>query len=482
MKLTPSFSESLLNSRWLLPGAIAIALVMGWLVGLAGVVIPSLLIGLTLLIFLVVLVFNQPRVGFIIYIIYCFLLSYLGHHVNAISFGLGMDGLLVMTWLAVIFHRSEQQNLGRIQNELSLLALIWFVINVLEIANPARPSLAGWFYEMRSTTLYWLLTVPLGFVVFHTRRDLRLFLLLIITFSLLGSLYGIKQKVLGVDTMEQQWLDAGAAATHLIWGKLRVFSFYSEAAQFGASQAHISLICFILALGPFAWWKRLLFGLASFFLLYGMLISGTRGAMFVLVAGLFVYLFLSKQVKVLILGCLLAAGSYGVLKYTNIGNGNPDIFRLRTSLDPNDPSFRLRLSNQATLRTYLANKPFGEGVGTIGAWGHEFNADKFVSTIEPDSYYVKIWAEYGIIGFLIWFGMMLFILGKCCGIVWQIRDPKLRQQLLALTAGYSGILLASYGNEIMNQVPSAMILYISWVFIFQGPELDTVPTTHLIKS
>jgi O-antigen ligase len=482
MKLTPSFSESLLNSRWLLPVAVIIALGAGWLVSVVGALLPGLLLGVTLLSFFLVLAFNYPRAGFITYIVYCFFLGYLGRHINAVPFGLGMDGLLVVTWLAVIFHRTEQQNLVRIRNDLSLLALIWFVINILEIANPARPSFAGWFYEMRSTTLYWLLTVPLGCVIFNKRRDLRLFLVLIIAFSVIGSLYGIKQKLLGVDAMEQQWLDAGAAETHLIWGKLRIFSFYSEAAQFGASQAHVGLICLILALGPFSCWKRLFAGLASFFLLYGMLISGTRGAMFVLVAGLFVYLLLSKQVKILIIGCLFATGSFAVLKYTNIGNGNPDVFRLRTSLDPQDPSFQLRLTNQAKLRAYLASKPFGEGVGTIGTWGHEFNADKYVSTIEPDSYYVKIWAEYGIIGFLIWFGMMLFILGKCCGIVWQIRDPQLRQQLLALTAGYSGILMSSYGNEIMNQVPSAMIVYISWVFIFLGPELDTAPTIHSIRA
>lgn len=482
MKLTPSFSESLLNSRWLLPVAVIIALGTGWLFSEVGTLLPSLLLGVTLLGFFLVLVFNYPRAGFITYIVYCFFLGYLGRHVSAVPFGLGMDGLLVVTWLAVIFHRTEQQNLVRIHNDLSILALIWFIINVLEIANPARPSFAGWFYEMRSTTLYWLLTVPLGCVIFNKRRDLRLFLLLIIAFSVLGSLYGIKQKLLGVDVMEQHWLDAGAAETHLIWGKLRIFSFYSEAAQFGASQAHIGLVCLILALGPFVWWKRLLAGLASFSLLYGMLISGTRGAMFVLVAGLFVYLLLSKQVKILIIGCLFAAGSLIVLKYTNIGSGNPDIFRLRTSLDPQDPSFQLRLNNQAKLRAYLASKPFGEGVGTIGTWGHEFNADKYISTIEPDSYYVKIWAEYGIIGFLIWFGMMLFILGKCCGIVWRIRNPQLRQQLLALAAGYGGILMGSYGNEIMNQVPSAMIVYVSWVFIFLGPELDTAPTIHSIHT
>jgi hypothetical protein len=476
MKLTPSFSESFLNSRLLLPAAVVGALGVGWLASQFGPLVPGLLLSVTLLAFFLVLVFLKPRAGFITYIIYCFLIGLLGRHITNIPFGLGMDGLLVVTWLAVVFHRSEEIDVKQSQNDLGLLALIWFIITVLEIANPAHASIEGWVYEMRSTALYWLLTVPLGFIVFNKRRDLRLFLLLIIGLSVLGALYGIKQKVLGVDVMEQAWLDAGQGKTHLIWGKLRVFSYYSEAAQFGNSQAHIGVICLILALGPFAWWKRGLLGLASFLLLYGMLISGTRGAMFVLVVGLFVYLLLSKQVKVLLVGCLLAGASFGVLKYTHLGDSNPDVYRLRTSLDPQDPSFQLRLMNQAKLRAYLASKPFGEGVGTIGNWGHQFNGDKYISTIEPDSYYVKIWAEYGIVGFIIWFGMMLFILGKCCGIVWRIRDPQLRQQLLALTAGCSGILMSSYGNEIMNQVPSAMIVYISWVFIFLGPELDTPPT------
>ena len=105
-------------------------------------------------------------------------------------------------------------------------------------------------------------------------------------------------------------------------------------------------------------------------------------------------------------------------------------------------------------------------------WGEKYNSDKYLSTIAPDSYFVKVWAMYGIVGFLIWFGMMLYILGKSCGIIWKTRDPLLRQKLLALTAGYSGILMGSYGNEVMNQMPSAMIIYIGWVFVFLGPKLD----------
>ena len=474
-----AFLPGLTSHRYLLPTALLAAVGVGWLTSALGLLLPGILLGVMVASFFVVLVFLQPRVGIIAYIVYCFALGYIGRHANInLPLGAGMDILLVLTWLAAAFQRPQQLDWSKVKTDLCLLALVWFVINLLEIGNPAGASFAGWLGEMRPITLYWVLTVPLCAVIFNKYRDLRLFLQLIIGFSVLGALYGIKQKVLGVDAMEQQWLDSGPAETHVLWGKLRVFSFYAEAAQFGASQAHIGLVCLILALGPFIWWKRILFAMASLATLYGMLISGTRGAMFVLAAGTLIYLILSKQAKVLMLGLVLASFAFIALKYTYIGNGNSDIVRLRSSLDPQDASFQLRLRNQATLRDYLSNRPFGEGVGSIGNWGQQYNADKFISTIAPDSYYVKIWAEYGIIGFIIWFGMMLFILGKCCGIVWHIRNPQLRQKLLALTAGFGGILVSSYGNEVMNQIPSSMILYLSWVFIFLGPELDT-PTNAL---
>jgi O-antigen ligase len=469
-----AFAPGFALRRYLLPTALLAAVGVGWLTSVLGIVLPGLLLGGMFISFFVVLVFLHPRLGIIAYIVYCFALGGIARHTNTgLPLGMGMDILLMLTWLAATLQRPETLDWSKAKTDLCLLALAWFIINVLEIANPAGATFAGWLGEMRPITLYWVLTVPLCAVVFNKYRDLRVFLLLVIGFSLLGALYGIKQKLLGVDAMEQQWLDSGQAQTHLLWGKLRVFSFYAEAAQFGASQAHIGLVCLILALGPFIWWKRLLLAIAGVVVLYGMLISGTRGAMFVLAAGIFIYLALSKNFSVLVTGLLLACSAFGVLKYTSIGNGYADIVRLRTSLDPQDPSFQLRLSNQAILRDYLSSRPFGEGVGSIGNWGHQYNADKFISTIEPDSYYVKIWAEYGIVGFVIWFGMMLFILGKCCGIVWNIRNPQLRQQLLALTAGCGGILISSYGNEVMNQIPSSMILYLSWVFIFAGPELDT---------
>ncbi|GAA4048113.1 O-antigen ligase family protein [Hymenobacter glaciei] len=473
MKPAPPFSYSLLNSRWLLPGAVAAAVALGWLAGTQGTTVPTVLVLGPPLLFFVVLVFYYPRAGYIAALAYGFALNYLARHFVDLPVGLAMEAILLLTWLAVVFHQTERPDWTRLRNDLCRLTVLWFVLNLLEVANPAGASVLGWFYDIRGNALLWLLAVPLCYLVFSRKRDLNLFLYLIIGFSVLGTLYGFKQKVLGVDDMEQYWLDSGAARTHLIWGQLRVFSFYSEAAQFGSSQAHIALVCGILSLGPFSWRKRILLVAIALLLLYGMLISGTRGAFFVLATGTFVYLALSKRVLVLVLGLALAAGAFGVLKYTHIGDSNGSVYRMRSALDPSDPSLQVRLQNQATLREYLATRPLGGGLGVMGHWGELYNSDKFLSTIAPDSYFVKVWGQYGIVGFLIWFGIMLYILGKCAGIVWRIRDPALRQKLLALTAGFAGILMCSYGNEIMNQMPSSIILYTSWVLVFTGPSLDT---------
>ncbi|WBO86684.1 O-antigen ligase family protein [Hymenobacter yonginensis] len=463
------------RSPWLLGPVVAAATVaVGWLTSRVGVLVPLALVGLPLAVFGLVALFRMPRRGVLAFIGYCFLVMTINRHFRGVPFGLGIDGMLVLTWVAVLFHSSRTVvQWGRIRNDLCYLGLAWFVINLLEVANPAGASLAGWYYEMRGTTFYWVLSVPLAMLLFYRLQDLRLFLGLVLGFSVAGALYGLKQKTIGPDAAEQLWLASGAAKTHVLFGVLRVFSYYSEAAQFGASQAHIAVVSLVLAVGPFRWWKRMLFGLTAALCLEGMLISGTRGALFVLVAGVFMWLVLSKQLKVLVLGGLLAGGAFGVLKYTTIGNGNASIVRMRTSLDPNDASLQVRLRNQARLREYLAPRPFGGGVGSIGMWGEKYNAGKYLSTIAPDSYFVKIWAEYGIVGFVIWLGMMLYILGKSCGIVWRTRNPRLRQMLLALTAGYFGVLMGSYGNEVMNQMPTAMIVYLGWAFVFLGPTLDT---------
>ncbi|MEO6914226.1 MAG: O-antigen ligase family protein, partial [Chitinophagaceae bacterium] len=303
--------------------------------------------------------------------------------------------------------------------------------------------------------------------------DIFLFLDIIIFISFLAAIYGMKQLYMGVDAAENRWLEAGARKTHILFGKLRVFSFYTDAGQFGASQAQLAIMSIILAIGPHSRTRKILYLVAALVIFYGMLISGTRGALGGIIGGGFVYLVLSKKVKILIFGCIIGLGFIGLLKYTSIGSGNDQMRRLRSGTDPNDPSLQVRLLNQKALSASLASKPFGTGVGTIGMWGVTYNKHIPTAKIPPDSYFVKVWAMYGIVGFIIWLGMMLYILGKSAGIIWNTRDKALRNQLCALTAGFGGSLLCSYGNEVMNTVPSSAILFVSWALLWMSTRWDT---------
>ncbi|RZL14419.1 MAG: O-antigen ligase domain-containing protein [Hymenobacter sp.] len=450
--------------------ALLLAVGLGWAIAQGGMAVPGLLIAAAIGVPLFIGIAKEPRIGVITLIAYCFLLFFISRLVDpSIPFGLGVDALLVLTWVLIIF-QYQRFDWHYLRSDLAVLALLWFAVNVLEIVNPGA-SIQGWYQEMRSTTLYWVLLVPLALLVFNQRRDLDLFLILIIGLSVLGALNGLKQLFIGLSAGEQAFLNENIK-THLLWGKLRVFSFYSDAGQFGAAQAHLVLIAGILALGPFKPWKRLLLAAATGLLLIGMFISGTRGALFALGTGIAVALLISKNFKAFALGSVLAIAAFGVLKYTHIGDTNYNIYRMRTALDPNDASLNVRLTNQLRLADYLSSRPFGGGVGTIGNAGIHYNPGTVLASIPPDSYWVKVWAMYGVVGLTIWLGIMLYTLGKCGGIIWRIRDPGLRTKLIALTAGFAGSLFSSYGNEVINFMPSALIVYLSWVFIFLGPRLD----------
>ena len=458
---------------WLVVGGVAAALFVGLLTFRFGLIFPIFAICGTLAALVCCIFLNKPKLTLFVLIAYCFCFGILGREVNiGIPYGTLIEGLLLLAWLVVVFkaHRCDMQYLN---NELSWFFIAWFLVSVLEVANPSGAHVEGWLQEIRSAALYPLMIVPLAFVLFKGEADLNHFLLMVIGFSVLAALNGIKQLHIGLSPGEQAFLDGGGSITHVLWGKLRVFSFYSDAGQFGASQAHIGLVALTLAFGPFKWWKRLLLVVAVVMLFYGMLISCTRGALFALVVGAFVAIVLSKQFKMLLVGGVMLLSFLCFLKFTYIGNGNYQIYRLRSALNPEDPSLNVRFNTQALLRDYMSDKPFGEGLGVIGANGNKYNSDMFISTVQPDSYFVKIWAMYGIVGLTLWLGIMMYILGKSCGIVWRTKDPRLRLKLTALTAGYAGILFCSYGNEVINTMPSSIIVYVSWVLVFKGPLFDT---------
>lgn len=450
---------------------ILISLLIGFFIVDVGILLPIAFIALSCYIAIQISFNLEPKMIVWVIIFYIFTYGIISREVGGIPYGTLQEGLLLIGWLTIIF-TAHKYEWFRLNNSVVYLLGAWLFISIVEVINPAGASVQGWLQEIRAAALYPFLFVPLVFLLMKTMKDLNVFLCLILGLSLFASLNGIKQLYVGLSPGEQRFLDEGAYMTHLLYGKLRVFSFYSDAGQFGASQAHLCMVCLVLALGPFKTWKRIVLLIGGMIMGYGMLISGTRGALFALLIGMVVAIFLSKQFKVIIFGGLVAFSLIFFLKYTNIANGNYQIRRLRSAVDPKEASMNLRFMNQEKIAAYLKTRPFGGGLGVIGVWGGIYNQDKYLASIQPDSYWVKVWAMYGIVGFIIWFGIMMYILGRCCGIVWNIKDKGLKVKAMALTSGYAGILFCSYANEVINTAPSSYIVYGSWVFVLLCPKLD----------
>lgn len=438
--------------------------------GLAGGLV---LVGCPLAVIFLFLFFKNPEWGIVGAFVIGFFTSGVIRYIDA-PLGLLIDIFLVLAWLVLLLKKGENK-WKPIQNDLMLVSLIWFGYVVFELVNPEMVSATAWFYSMRGTGFYQILTFGLVFMLCSHPKYLDIFIKWLIIFSILGSIWGLKQMLIGTDAAENAWLQAGMnAKTHILHGVLRVFSFYSDAGQFGASQAMVALMCGILFISPIGNKKRIFFGIGFLFTFIGFAISGTRGALAVPGVGGIMYLLVSRNFKLLSIGMIFVIGMFVFLKFTFALQHVEQVRRMRTALDPSDPSLQVRLQNQITFGNYLRTRPFGGGIGSVGYWGYRFSPHTLLANTATDSYFVKIWAETGIVGICLHFMMFGYMIGKGGMIVWHLRHPVLKAKIAALLAGLCGILMASYGNQVFCQMPTGIICYIAIPFIFLAPHFEEI--------
>jgi len=419
--------------------------------------------------------FSNPSIGMFTLLILAFTAIGLNRYIPALPLGLSIDIMLVLTYIAAFFRFfNNKPNYTPFKTDLTILALLWFLYAVFQIFNPEALSKQAWFYAMRGMSFYPILTVPLTYMLFNKVKYLNYYFYIWAVFTILATIKGWMQLNIGPDFAEQRWLDEGGAITHILFGELRVFSFYSDAGQFGAAQAAAGIAGIILALNVKKRWEILLFSMMGITGIYGMMISGTRGAMIVPLIGGFVYILLRKNIRVIIFGTLLLIGVYSFFRYTYVGQSVAQIRRMRTAFQPeDDASLQVRLENRRILAKYLASRPLGGGIGSAGNWGKRFSPQGFLAQVATDSWYVQIWAEQGVIGLGLHLLIITYILVKSSYLImFKIRNPIIRGKMSALVVAFGGIMGASYGNGVLGQMPTGILTYISWVFLFLSQELD----------
>ena len=431
--------------------------------------LPAIIFSIAIIFAFIFLLYalKNPTFPLKIAFIFSFFAIGLTRYIDA-PIGLGIDFLLVLTWIVVGLKKNKNFEWKNAQNFSVLFVVCWFTYIFLQLFNPESLGAEPWFYAMRGMALYPLLILPLFYILLNKKTDISWMIKTWFIISILAALKAFVQKYIDCDSYEKIWLAQGGAVTHVLFGQLRAFSFYSDAGQFGAAMAHASLSSFILFTGPYAKWKKIILFVLFILFFWGYLVSGTRGAIAVFVGGFVLFLFLSKNFKLLIYGGVMISAFYFFMAFTTIGQGNNEIRRLRTAFTAGteDASMIVRIENQKKLKGFLADKPFGGGVGSAGDWGKRFNPDSVLANIATDSYYVRIWAETGIVGLSILLIFFFYFIIRGAYIIWNIKDLNHRNKLLALYCGVVGIMVASYSNSVFSQFPTSLICYASMCFIF----------------
>jgi len=470
------------SSLWVYLILVFIILMSSAYMGLKGIGAATTILAGPVLLSFGIICFLKPRIALLTSLILSFFISGLTRYLP-FQWGLGIDILLFIALLRILLVDMKSQDKNKFNKDFIIWSLVWMAYVFLQIINPEAQSIQAWFYAMRGNGFYQFMTFLLVVCVISRKEQVEKLLHLLITLSVLGSLWAIKQKYIGLDAVEYDWLWVdGHHDEHVLFGVLRAFSFYSDAGQFGASQAMFTLLCFILALGPWKTKYRLMLFLCAIITFIGFGISGSRGALAIPAFGGIAFLILSKNFKLLTFGLISMFLTLYLLKYTHVAHGVEQVRRMRTALDSDNPSLNARLKNQKTFGNHLRSRPFGGGIGSAGYWGERYSPNTVLAQTPTDSYYVKIWAETGIVGLCLHVLMLGYFIGKGALISWSLKTPRVRNVAVALYCSVVGILFASYGNQVYSQMPTGLIMSVFIPIIFLLPNMERKfikePKTH----
>lgn len=360
-------------------------------------------------------------------------------------------------------------------NVMTLALSIWCLFCTLEIFNDQfgiGMNVGSWFTGIRLMAFQLVYPCVVMMIYINTPKRIEKFMLVLAILSIWGALWAVKQKEFGFNDAEKVFL-IRAARTHFVNGIIRYFSIFSDAANYGIHMASIAIVFILAAITTPLRKKRILYGIVGILCIWGMFLSGTRTAIFCLLAGLGVYIFLSKSVKIAVPFTIVFLLFFIFMAFTKIGNGNPTIRRMRSAFNKEDASLGVREYNKATLKKYMVDAPWGIGIGLEAQDIPSYCTLKIVSQIPPDSEYVYIWVRTGVVGitvFVITTLMMLF--GACWNVLFRINNKSLRGLGAGFTCAFVSLQLGGYANQILMQFPNVIIFYGGLALVYIFPYID----------
>ena len=386
--------------------------------------------------------------------------------------------LLEIILIALAILDVKEAKFARCANLMLYALVIWCGFCTLEVLNDTCNigiQVSAWYSGARMMAFQLMYAFLVYLLYITSPRILIRYLFIWGLFSLFAVYWVWKQKYIGFAPMEKSWLQGPGYTTHIIQGGslTRYFSTYSDAANFGVGIASTAVAFIIFGISSKIKKHKLFFLITGFACVWGMFPSGTRTAIACLMAGFMAYVFLSKSFRIAIPVTIFFGLFVFMLAFTNIGQGNQQIRRMRSAFDKNDASASQRTINQETMKKYMKEAPWGIGVGIGPTNVPANNKYRLMSTIPPDSEYVFIWLRTGIIGITTFLISTLMMLGGACWIVFfTLKSPSLRGVGAGLCCAFISQQLGGYGNQVLMQFPNCLIFYGGLSLVYVLPYIE----------
>lgn len=385
--------------------------------------------------------------------------------------------MLEITLLALAIIDVQNSHFERCGNLMLYTLLIWGGFCTLQVLNDTCGlgiNVATWYTGARMIAYQLMYAFFVYSIYISNPKYLIQYLYVWGAFSLFATFWVWKQQNIGFTDSENSWIQGPGYSTHIIYGGslIRYFSVYSDAANFGIGIASTAVAFIIFGITTKIKKHKFFFYLVGFACAWGLFPSGTRTAIACLMAGFMAYIFLSKSIKIAIPFTIAFILFVFMLVFTNIGNGNQQIRRMRSAFDKNDASAGARHVNQETMKKYMKEAPWGIGLG-MGGNIPANNKFRKMGTIPPDSEYVFIWLRTGIIGITTFvICTVLMLLGACWIVFFTIKSPSLRGIGAGLCCAFVSQQLGGYGNQVLMQFPNCLIFYGGLSIVYILPYIE----------
>ena len=392
--------------------------------------------------------------------------------------------LLEIILLAIaIIDTSKEPGFNKCANLMLFALIIWCGFCTLQILNDTCNlgiDISSWYTGARLMAFQILYAFIVFSIYISSPNILINYLRLWAALSLFSAYWTWKQKYVGFTHNEYNWLYNGPGhVTHIINAGtlIRYFSTFSDAANYGCNAA-ASAVCFlIVALTSKITWERIFFAVISICVIWGMFQSGTRTAIFCMAGGFMVYVILSKSFKIAIPFGIFLSLTVIFLVFTNIGQGNQQIRRMRSAFNKDDASANVRDVNKASIRKYIKDAPWGLGIGSTQKNIPANNVYRKLSEIPPDSEYVYIWVHTGVIGITVFIiTTLIMLVGACWVVMFKLKSKSLIGIGAGMCCAFVAIQLGAYANQILMQFPNCLTFYggLSIVYILPYLEADWI--------